>query len=860
MLEYENQLLLDLLHDDALLVLAKGLGLERIFLNVLRSYGEGNEGQHSGNLVLVLGTRDEEEDYFIQNAGNISIRKVTSEISINERSSMYKAGGIYFMSTRILTVDLLKDRLPASLITGLLVYRAHHTADSCQETFVLRLYRQKNKTGFIKAFSDAPSYFKSGAFRKTERIMRNLFVRNLILCPRFQIDVCSTLEKNPPEVIELHLHMTTEMLTLQTAILDLMDFTLKEIKRINPQLYSEDDEVTLKVENAISKSFIKNLQRELDPIWHRLSWKTKQLIQDMKTLRTLLLFLTQYDAVTFHGLVSALRTTENAMKTGGWMLLDSAETLFLTAETRLTGSKMDSTPKKPKLQNFYIEENPKWLALSDILREIKENISPDSFPTEKILILTSDSRTARQLEEYLSTGAQKLLRKLFNKSVALTDKFGRLDNGEGEVFQEDRPRKNKGGVGKKSSKSNITLTETKDKDLNFVESPLIVVQSFQVDPFERFKVLNEIKPRYVIMYDVDLTTVRQLEVYQANEGPNFKIRVYFMFYGKSVEEQAFLTTIRSEKEAFEHLIKEKETMVIPEDREGRSEVTLNSDLLRGSEKASDTIVAQKQDASSNTRQGGITLKSESAKIIVDMREFRCELPSLIHKRGIDIEPITLEVGDYILTPEICVERKSISDLIGSLNCGRLYTQATSMTRFYTKPMLLIEFDKNKPFALQGRYYMSKDIASSDVVMRLQLLTLHFPRLVLLWSPSPHATAEIFEELKKGRDEPDSSRASSISIDIADEFQSEKYNPAIFDFVSKLPGVTTRNVYSILNSVSNLGDLFDLTEEGISELLESKIHGKLLYEALHCKMEAAEPIETKKSNPSSSRFKHKIKRK
>ena len=97
-----------------------------------------------------------------------------------------------------------------------------------------------------------------------------------------------------------------------------------------------------------------------------------------------------------------------------------------------------------------------------------------------------------------------------------------------------------------------------------------------------------------------------------------------------------------------------------------------------------------------------------------MREFRSELPSLLHKRGIDIEPLTLEVGDYILTPEICVERKSISDLIGSLNSGRLYNQATSMSRFYSKPMLLIEFDSNKPFSLQGKYYMSRDVQSSDL--------------------------------------------------------------------------------------------------------------------------------------------------
>lgn len=49
---------------------------------------------------------------------------------------------------------------------------------------------------------------------------------------------------------------------------------------------------------------------------------------------------------------------------------------------------------------------------------------------------------------------------------------------------------------------------------------------------------------------------------------------------------------------------------------------------------------------------------------------------------------------------MCVERKSINDLVGSLNSGRLYQQATAMTRYYAKPMLLIEFDQNKPFDLQ----------------------------------------------------------------------------------------------------------------------------------------------------------------
>ena len=222
-------------------------------------------------------------------------------------------------------------------------------------------------------------------------------------------------------------------------------------------------------------------------------------------------------------------------------------------------------------------------------------------------------------------------------------------------------------------------------------------------------------------------------------------------------------------------------MAVPEERD-RAE---NPDLVRGSEKASDAIIGAGNEA---TRKGGGGVEDKvTPRIVVDMREFRSELPSLIHRRGVEIDPVTIDVGDYILTPEICVERKSISDLIGSLQNGRLFNQATNMTRFYSRPMLLIEFDQNKPFALQGRYYLSRDIASTDLVSRLQLLTLHFPSLRILWSPGPHATAELFEELKKGRPQPDPAAAASLNADVVDEADESgsRYNASIKDLVRKL---------------------------------------------------------------------------
>lgn len=65
------------------------------------------------------------------------------------RQDIYLSGGIVFVTTRILVVDMLKKRLPIEKITGIVVLRAHSVFESCQEALVLRLYRQNNKVNII---------------------------------------------------------------------------------------------------------------------------------------------------------------------------------------------------------------------------------------------------------------------------------------------------------------------------------------------------------------------------------------------------------------------------------------------------------------------------------------------------------------------------------------------------------------------------------------------------------------------------------------------------------------------------------------------------------------------------------------
>lgn len=63
----------------------------------------------------------------------------------------------------------------------------------------------------------------------------------------------------------------------------------------------------------------------------------------------------------------------------------------------------------------------------------------------------------------------------------------------------------------------------------------------------------------------------------------------------------------------------------------------------------------------------------------------------------------------MLSPEMCVERKSLSDLRQSFLSGRLFHQAEVMTKHYKTPILLIEFERDKAFALHATSEIGSDI-------------------------------------------------------------------------------------------------------------------------------------------------------
>lgn len=122
-------------------------------------------------------------------------------------------------------------------------------------------------------------------FAPLATMMRNLFLRKPSLWPRFHVTVAESLEgRKKAEVIELEVPMSDKMKDIQSAVLECVETSISELRKSNPGLDVED----WTVDSALHKNFDVTIRRQLDPIWHRVTFRTRQIASDLRVLRTIL--------------------------------------------------------------------------------------------------------------------------------------------------------------------------------------------------------------------------------------------------------------------------------------------------------------------------------------------------------------------------------------------------------------------------------------------------------------------------------------------------------------------------------------------------------------------------------------------
>ncbi len=121
------------------------------------------------------------------------------------------------------------------------------------------------------------------------------------------------------------------------------------------------------------------------------------------------------------------------------------------------------------------------------------------------------------------------------------------------------------------------------------------------------------------------------------------------------------------------------------------------------------------------------------RIYVDERESRSEVPVYLRKRGAAIVWRNLDVGDYLVSERVAIERKTVNDLVKSVFDGRFFDQLTRLVEAYESPVLVVEGDLTKARKFTSRW--------NAVLGALTSAVMEF-NVPALFSTSPEDTASI----------------------------------------------------------------------------------------------------------------------
>ena len=196
------------------------------------------------------------------------------------------------------------------------------------------------------------------------------------------------------------------------------------------------------------------------------------------------------------------------------------------------------------------------------------------------------------------------------------------------------------------------------------------------------------------------------------------------------------------------------------------------------------------------------------RVVMDFREISSPVAKILASDDeILLETSKLDLGDYSVSEDLIIERKTVSDFVNSLVDGRLFEQAISMKNLYRRSVMIVE----------GESLITSRNVSEEAVYGA-IAALIGMSVVVLRTRSPEETAKVIKALAR-REQLE--RKKSISL--------KKRPPSseaeeLINVLTSIRGVGIEIAKAILRRLGSLERVFTADEE---ELMEVEGVGKVL---------------------------------
>ncbi|MCL4437327.1 MAG: DEAD/DEAH box helicase [Thaumarchaeota archaeon] len=190
----------------------------------------------------------------------------------------------------------------------------------------------------------------------------------------------------------------------------------------------------------------------------------------------------------------------------------------------------------------------------------------------------------------------------------------------------------------------------------------------------------------------------------------------------------------------------------------------------------------------------------SPLIYVDTRESLLMVDEL-KKQGSRVDVKALPMGDFVLSTDVVVERKTAEDFVKSVIDGRLFSQLVAMREAYPRPLLVLEGDRRKAVGIGSAAFLG---ALASVITDFQ---------VSIYTTNDESeTAQMLFHIAR-REQMDKKKEVRIRsgrkpVSISDQ---QKY------IVAGLPGVSTVLADRFLRELKTVAHIFNATEEELTQV-------------------------------------------
>ena len=202
----------------------------------------------------------------------------------------------------------------------------------------------------------------------------------------------------------------------------------------------------------------------------------------------------------------------------------------------------------------------------------------------------------------------------------------------------------------------------------------------------------------------------------------------------------------------------------------------------------DDAVADTDDATPEDADGVVAAAAseaaDSVEIVVDQRELDSPIAKGLSTRdGVHTRLETLAVGDYVLSDQVAVERKSVADFVDTLTGGdrSLFDQVGDLARAYARPVVVLEGED---------LYGERDVHPNAVRGALSSLAVDFDASVLRTTDADD-TANLLEVLAT-REQAEGDRTVSVHGDKSGRTRAEQQEYVV-SAIADVGPVTARSL-------------------------------------------------------------------